>query len=235
MIYDAVIMCHQKDYNKLPFCFDSLNYLDPKPDNIYIVSPDGISYDNSISIKDSEAISISAEEITYERPNWIFQQLVKLYQNFTKNKVYMCIDADVIFNRQIKFLNKTFFLSDRQQHHEPYFNFMKAYFGINDFSDSTFINDFMIFDKEICSDMMPNINNFVTHLNSYLKDKSYLFSEFETYGNYVLKRHPELYSIKKTKTKMFGKYDEWQRNEILAVMGMCENKDFDLITIHTWT
>ena len=235
MKYDAVIISHPKDYNKIAFCYESLSMLDPYPENVYLVTPDKAKLDGVISISDSESIDASVDQIVFNRPNWIYQQLIKLYQQFTENDIYMCVDSDLIFNRPIKFSGKTFFMSDRDQHHDPYFNFMKAYFAIENPIDQTFINDFMIFDKNICSIMMPEISTFIKDLNEYLSNDKYLFSEFETYGNFVNQHFTGRYSFKPTKVKTVGKHDVWSNQELKILKGLCSELDIDLFTAHTWT
>lgn len=235
MNYDAIILSHPKDYNKIKFCYRSLEHLDPKPDKVYLVTPNKLNIDGLISISDQEALSIDINDIQYKRPNWIFQQLIKLYQNFTENDIYMCIDSDVIFNRPMHFTGKTFFISDREQHHNPYFNFMSAYFALTEWANYTFINDFMIFDKSICKIMMPSINRFIRDMNQYLKSDNFLFSEFETYGNFVMNHFRSSYTIKQTKTKMFGKYDTWNNDELNILVDLCKDIPIDLFTVHTWT
>ena len=42
--YDLVILAHPKDYVKISFCLQAcLKHLEPKPEEIYLVTPDGIS------------------------------------------------------------------------------------------------------------------------------------------------------------------------------------------------
>lgn len=235
MNYDAIIISHPKDYNKIKFCYESLVYLNPSPNHVYIVTPDEITINGAIAIKDREAINAEVTDITYKRPNWIYQQLIKLYQDFTSSNIYMCVDSDVVFNRNIFFSGKTFFLSDREQHHVPYFNFMEKYFGIKTWKDHTFINDFMIFDKNICKQMLPPLDIFIQDLNIYLQHDEYLFSEFETYGNFVSSQYQGMYKFKPTKTKTTGKYGQWSDQEINILKNLCSNMPLDLFTIHTWT
>ena len=39
--YDVVIKSHPKDYYKLDLVVESLQYLNPQPENVYILTPDG--------------------------------------------------------------------------------------------------------------------------------------------------------------------------------------------------
>lgn len=235
MNYDAVILSHPKDYNKIRFCFESLHNLDPSPIHVYLVTPDPIDMIGLINIRDIESIPLDISEIKYKRPNWIYQQLIKLYQNFTASDLYMCVDSDLIFNRKLTFSGKTFFISDRDQRHDPYFNFMSDYFNMHNFANYTFINDFMIFDKKICKQMLPELSIFVKDLNDYLQNDKYLFSEFETYGNFVFNNMGGSYTIKPIKQKTFGQYGLWSDQQLEILANLCKTLPIDLFTAHTWT
>lgn len=248
MKYDLIIPCHPKDYFKLRYCINScIEYLNPQPENIYIVSPHKFSFDGQQlpihSIEDKFAIRTDIDNINFNRKNWIYQQFIKLGQDFTKNDMYLCVDSDLFFNRPIDLFDGTkpkFFISDREQNHQPYFNFMKKSHDLDKQVDHTFINDFMMFDRSVCHEIIGNdIGNLAPLLsfcNRNLSDDC-LLSEFELYGNYVSKHHPEKYIKQNTKTKMFGRYanQPWSEPEIENHILQMKNKDYDLFTIHSWT
>jgi hypothetical protein len=240
MNYDLVVLCHPKDYVKLEFCISScLKFSNPKPDGIYIVSPDEIRSEGITHIHDNDAISIKKENINYRRPNWIYQQLIKLCQDFTKNDHYLCVDSDLIFNRDFHLFDgekAKFFISDRDQKHDPYFSFMKMAYDLSRQVGFTFINDFMMFDKAICRQIVPDIEQFLGLCNDNVSDEC-LLSEFELYGNYVTKHHPELYTFKNTKTQTNGRFahQPWSKEEIINLLEANVDKDIDLFTIHSWT
>jgi|TARA_R110000822_G_scaffold58664_2_gene146626 hypothetical protein len=240
MKYDLIIPAHPKDYVKLQFCLGScLEYLNPSPENVYIITPDGISGQGLISIKDDHAIPIKQSDINYRRPNWIFQQFVNLFQDFTENDMYLSVDADIIFNRQIDLFESdkpTFFISDRDQHHVPYFIFMDKWRGLSRQVDYTFINDFMMFDKNICREMVPDIHDLLDFCNEVLSEDC-LLAEFEIYGNYVTKYHADRYNTKPSKTSMSGKVvqDPWTVEQIQHLILAHQGKDFDLFSLHSWT
>ena len=243
MKYDLIIPCHPKDYVKLGFCLDScLRYLEPAPDNIYIDAPNRVevSHKNKpISILDEDAIDIDINDIRY-RPNWIYQQFIKLCQDFTKNNLYLCVDSDLIFNRTFYLFddlnNLKFFISSNEQEHRPYFNFMKDVYGLDKQTDHTFINDFMMFDKSICREIVPDKQELLKICNEKLND-DFLLSEFELYGNYVTKHYPNKYKKKKTNNQLNGKYanNPWRAEEIQELINKNKNENIDLFAIHSWT
>lgn len=251
MKYDLIILSHPKDYIKIPFCMSScMEHLDPKPAKIYLVTPDRLIVSKEFSmappqkvtsVKDCDAINIEVGNIKYRRQNWIYQQFVKLFQNFTTNDLYMCVDSDVVFNNTIRVFENdkpNFFISDRDQHHRPYFRFMDKIHSLTRQVDHTFINDFMLFNKNVCREIWDKEKSYLTRCNQIITDEC-LLSEFELYGNYVTKYYPHKYNTQHTKTKMFGRYENqpWTIGELEQIVDYHKDreKDIDLLTIHTWT
>ena len=240
MKYDLVVLAHPKDYVKLESCLNScLEHFNPKPDDIYVVTPHGIESDSIISVKDEDAIGIFQSDIKYRRPNWIFKMFVNLFQDFTKNNLYMTVDSDVIFNRpQNLFKNgkPVFFISDRDQHHAPYFDFMDKWATLEKQVNHTFINDFMMMDKRVCREMLPDINVLLEFCNQVLSEDC-LLADYELYGNFVASAHPDMYEYTQTKTSLSGKpvQDPWTLDEIHNLVELHRDEDIDLFTIHSWT
>lgn len=244
MKYDLIIPCHPKDYFKLRYCISScVEFLNPKPQNIYIVSPNEFSFTSPpipmYSIQDKFAIGIDINDINFQRKNWIYQQFIKLGQDFTQNDLYLCVDSDLFFNRPIDLFDgdrPKLFISDRDQRHQPYFDFMKKSHDLDRQVDHTFINDFMLFDKKVCREIVDDLESLLLFCNENLSDNC-LLSEFELYGNYVSKHYPEKYGKQNTKTKMFGRHENqpWQESEIEQYVEHMKSTNYDLFTMHTWT
>ena len=101
MNYDLLMLAHPKDYTKLEYSINScMEFLFPKPENIYMVSPNEIVSDKIIYIPDDKAIAVTKDKIKYRRANWIWKMLVNLFQDFTENDFYLTVDEDVFFNRR---------------------------------------------------------------------------------------------------------------------------------------
>lgn len=236
MEYDLIIPVHEKDLLKFLYCDASIEkHFTIKPKNKYIVSNVKINnYKDYICIHDDDAIPIKKQDINFRRQNWIYQQIMKLCQDFTKSPTYMVVDTDVIFNRTID-IKRAFYISDRNQNHQPYFNLMK-HFNIYKQTDYTFINDFTIFEKEICREALGSAKDFFNKINPLLSEECYP-AEQEIYGNYILTNYPDRYDIIFQKTQLNGKYypQPWNDFEIEALIEYNKDKDLDLFTIHTWT
>lgn len=235
--YDLVVLSTNKDYNKIKFLYKSLTNLNPMPENIYVISPtkikeciDGINY-----YLDVDVLNIEREKIKY-RPNWISQQFIKLFQNITINNNYLVIDSDVYINRKINLFdgNRNNFFISSDQHHLPYFNFLRKY-GIQKNFKRSFISEIMLFNKSIINDFLSEKNmdreSFIENSIKLIDNDCYI-SEFEFYGNMVLQNYPELYGFKNIINQPYGKNREWDDSEIDNHIN--NNNNADIISYHSW-
>lgn len=244
MNYDLLILCHPKDYVKLNYCIDScVRFLNPLPENIYVVSPDhmqGVALGKKIiHVFDDHAIPVTKSDLNYRRSNWIWKMMVNMFQNFTKNEYYLTVDCDLFFNKKHDLFENdkpVFFISDREQHHKPYFDFMEKWNGLTRQTDYTFINDFMMLNKSVCREILPDVKEFLNFCNNNLSEDC-LMADYEMYGNHVEKYHKDMYISKSSKTKMLGRYanQPWSEQEIIECRNFMQDKDYDLFTIHSWT
>ena len=236
--YDLLIVVSENDYNKLNFLLDSIKNLQPQPENICVISPTPVlvKNDSILYFLDDEVINIDRSTIKH-RPNWITQQFIKLLQDITPNENYLVIDSDIFLNKKIDIFknNKPNFFITVDQYHQPYFNFLNN-FGINKIYDKSFISEIMFFNKKIILDYLNDINydvkKFIDKSIEIINENCYI-SEFEFYGNMILKKYPDLYNFTKINTKVFGKHSEWSNSEIEWLIS--HNNDLDLISYHTWT
>ena len=235
MKYDLIISAAPKDVYKIPYCLESTRkYFSVQPENTFIVCPYKTKIDGTIHIGDEHATPFNKNAINFHRQGWIFQQLIKLFPSFVRNDYYFVTDSDVIFNKPLV-IEPAFWISDREQHHQPYFNFME-HFGIQKVADHTFINDFMLFDRDICQEMTGPPLDFFDKMNILLSDDCFP-AEFEMYGNYVESRYPGAYKKIQHKVETNGVFypNNWQHDDILALIEKHKNTDVNLFTIHTWT
>jgi len=110
------------------------------------------------------------------------------------------------------------------------------HFGIQKVVDHTFINDFMLFDRDICQEMTGPPPDFFNKMNTLLSEECFP-AEFEMYGNYVESRYPGEYKKIQHKVETNGVFypNNWEHSDILALIEKHKNTDIDLFTIHTWT
>jgi hypothetical protein len=93
----------------------------------------------------------------------------------------------------------------------------------------------MVFDKrkirEFLSKKNITIDLFLEKSNNII-DKNCYISEFEFYGNMIFKYYNDSYNIKNLNTLLSGKHSKWEDYEIENLIN--SNKNFDIISYHTW-
>jgi len=230
MIYDVFIPCAQKDYSKIQYCVDGLKYLNPGPQNIYVASKHRINLPGVKWVDESAILPIQPNDINYRRPNWIFQQLLKLGQNVTHNS-YFVIDSDVILLKELKLEYGKFFISNHKQYHVPYFNLLKRVVGIDRATDYSFISDMMLFDRSVVRRMTGNFMEFFGAINDNLSDDS-LLGDYEWYGHFFAQTH--FFKTQDIFVEMHGKFmpELWTPEEVQSIISKSNS---DAVSIHSWT
>ena len=210
MQYDVVIKAHKKDYHKLKLVVDSLHYLVPQPDRVYIVSQDG--FKPSGTLFDDMIITITDDLVTpfidkkrlSHRPNWNWVNLVSITQSFTKNDMYFDVQADNFFVKRIELFDdhdrpkifQSVANSVNNDGHRQYFQFSESMFGIEKMSKGySYIIEFMMYDRTLLKELVKKYESIDACLecayrnvnqNSYPADQ-------EIFGNMLEKYFPDKY------------------------------------------
>jgi hypothetical protein len=245
--FDILITTAPKDYNKLPFVIDSVRKNICGFDTIYCVSPTEIKRENKLEgvvyVLDSDFVSFDYSKlINKKRKGWYTQQFIKLFQWIT-NDNYLVIDSDAIILKPLSIFNRQgmpyFFLGEDQKH-LPYFDFMRQMFGFGRTFDHSFINEIMFFKREYIIDMVNSIGMGVIDfmdksidLINKINHKTSSFSEYETYGNWIVENKPESYDFKVLKCKTMGKSSQYSITDIERLIKQYK-KDYDKLSLHTW-
>ncbi|MBB3187201.1 hypothetical protein [Microbacter margulisiae] len=142
---------------------------------------------------------------------WYFQQFMKLGFALTPypKENYLVWDADTIPVNFIRFKDESsLFFTKTSEYHKPYFDTIYHILGLEKTNDYSFIAEHMIFNVPIVKSMISDIERFNVLgevwyekiINAVDKDQPNGFSEFETYGTYVLNYYPLIYKIQSLKT-----------------------------------
>ena len=158
-----------------------------------------------------------------KRAGWFFQQFLKMTYAFCcKNDYYLIFDSDTVPLNKITYFDKNgvpFFIT-KKEYFKPYFDTIKTLFNesVDRFDEKiSFIAENMIISKDVMKEMIAEIlNNSSLVGNTFYEkilkaiDKDIVmysgFSEFETYGNYVMKFYPSMYRLKKLRTQRLGSF-----------------------------
>lgn len=158
---------------------------------------------------------IERDPFAAKRAGWYLQQFLKMaYALVCKKAEYLVWDADTIPLKKINMHNNEQipYFDVKDEYHRPYFHTMKKLFNISVARPGySFISEHMLiitsYMKELISLIENNENikgdTFFEKTMRGIKDIDLLrsgFSEFETYGNYVMMRHPCSYGVRKLST-----------------------------------
>jgi hypothetical protein len=158
-----------------------------------------------------------------KRTGWYLQQFLKLgFAKKTKAERYLVWDGDTIPLKKLTFFDESkqvYLFNLKDEFHQPYFETMGRLFNnsITKKSAKSFISEHMMIDTNIMKKMLAEIET-----NNNIEGKSFFekiinavnvkdlnssgFSEYETYGNYILQKFPDLVGHSSLKSLRFGKF-----------------------------
>ncbi len=151
------------------------------------------------------------------RAGWYFQQFLKMaYAQWSKNEYYLIWDADTIPIKEIRFFDDGMrpIFSVKDEYNKAYFDTINVLLGLKKSIKESFIAEHMMFRKDYMLQLIDDISSsspdqpwFKTILSSVRDEQIRYagFSEFETYGTYVIDRYPGMYSFRRIKAFRNGR------------------------------
>ncbi len=124
-----------------------------------------------------------------------------------------------------------------------YFITIKKLFGIDKQIEKSFVSEHMLFNTACMKEMISEIETLFFHGEKFYEKIFYGmgidnmkrgFSEFETYGNWMLSRHPEKYALRNWSSMRLGGYF-LESNALNEKDIEWLSKDFDAITFEGYT
>lgn len=197
-----------------------------------------IDEDNMISglsfAKVKEYLQFHFEQGTNIYTGWYLQQFLKMGFALTQyaGKEYLIWDSDTIPLHKLRFKDKDkYLLTVKTENHVPYFDTMQNLLGFGKLCDRSFIAEHMPINTKIMQELIkriedsnvPGSNWFEKIINSTSGTDEQAFSEFETYGNYCAKYHPEVFETRplitmRTAGLLFGRGVTNKQLTLLAKM-----------------
>ena len=263
--YDITMKAHQKDYYKIPMTLESLVYLNPQPENIYLISPNGHipeknSYsDRIISIRDEDAdpkiykdrfIGVRNKPGADRIVGHAWANLMSLVQKVTKNDFYLDVQADTFFLKKIDLLDKDgkpkLFktksnMNNNYNQDSAFFSFSKKMFEIEKvLLGDSYIIDYTMYNKNIGKEICSKIGSVEDMLElAYLVvDENHHPADGEIYGNFIEANHKEMYNISNEINHAFtGENGDSQSiDAVIRWINECKlNKNLNSCTYHNWT
>lgn len=183
-----------------------------------------------------------------KRAGWYFQQFLKLgYAYVCEDEYYIVWDSDTIPLHNISHVIGGHPVFTKKEEMElSYFETLDTLFAgeVKRFGDFSFICENMIMKTVFVKEMLDVIMNqpglegesFWERILNAVSDDNLLesgFSEFETYGNYVMRYHPDTYNLRTLRglrkgAEYFGM--EPDKNELLWA-----SKSYDTIAFEGWS
>ncbi|MFC3883487.1 DUF6492 family protein [Bacillus songklensis] len=144
------------------------------------------------------------EGITYDEPKnrsgWLFQQFIKLSgDHLCSNNYYLVLDSDTVFLQPHVFIfdnKEVLYCPDVKGTHRPIFKLLKLLLGHKAVAPVSLISHHMLFHSPKVRLLKEKIEKrfnkpwYQVILDHIDKTDIFSFSEFETYGNFLLKDFP---------------------------------------------
>lgn len=205
-----VIFCKSSYKDFLPYCsYSAEKFIQNKIVSKTIISEEYFTYENYNILTDEYVWKIidpnSCHKDLYKlnifQSGWIKQQILKLGLNNIISGDILILDADLIFLQPIKLIEDdkyNFYLS--HEYDERYFFTMDYLLGLKKQTKKyqSFISDFCIFNTCILEELQGKIESrhnksWLESIQNCIEDSHFLpiISEYEIYGNYVIKNHGE--------------------------------------------
>lgn len=207
---DVVIPVAEKDLEVLPVALEGIRENVRHPiDKIIVVSRGSreaeelYRYLGCEFCDETNCVDVPRSDIEYvvdgeDRSGWLFQQFVKWGDLPTVNDNYLVIDADTVLIGPHIFEEdgKTIFFHSEERH-PPYYEAYQRIVGEEVVSPLSFVAHLMLMNRERVSELKAHIEK--THNRAWyeaiianidLREMS-AFSEYETYGNWMLSRYPD--------------------------------------------
>lgn len=182
-----------------------LKYVFRLPGNVILLDEDKIV--PNLTFETLRKILVN-NGINQKLTGWYLQQFVKMGFSTTKycKDYYLSWDADTIPLKKIELFNingKPYFTM-KEEYHRPYFVTIKKIFGYEKSSEYSFISENMMFNKKIMNELIITIENVGKSGDSWFKkiidempaNENNAFSEFETYGTFVINKMPNSYEMR---------------------------------------
>lgn len=178
---------------------------------------------------------------------WYLQQFLKLgFSRICPNRYYLVWDADTLPLNPISFFDnetdKPLF-NLKREFVAPYFVTMKRLLQLDKVCPESFITEHMLFDAHLCREMLDEIES-----NSKIKGESFWekcvyasdfskqqqsFSEYETFGSYIMTKHKDMYLTRKLRTFRCGT-DFLGENPSGVILDWV-SQSFDTVSFEHWS
>lgn len=241
---DLVIPAAPKDYGKLKYVIPLVRkFIDVE--TIHIITPEPVTLPDVDAVYhgDDDVLPYDRTRLGY-RPDWIFQQLLKIFQDVTENDWFLVVDADVFVCRHIPLWTtqgNPILNLGRNQQCAPYFNFNEQLLGFGREYPWSFLSECTLYNKQMVRDMLQfcalTMDEFWEVVVDITSPECHM-GDAEFYGSYIVHEHPERYELRNLHATFRGRHSPhvWTNGEIHSEIADIQ-KHFPsahLIALHSW-
>ena len=143
---------------------------------------------------------------------WYYQQFLKMtYATICSGEYYLIWDSDTVPLRKISLFDPNCkpYLDTKPEYNPGYFRTIRNLFGFDKAIKQSFIAEHMLIDKSLMLEMIQEISGLSYAGKTYYEKILYAididnmklgFSEFETFGTWIMNRFPDSYVIREWKS-----------------------------------
>lgn len=194
--------------------------------NVYVAGPEAINEkikrekdERIIFVNENELADVQRIREIYsrrtrkqpKRANWYIQQFIKMnFARYIHDDYYLIWDSDTIPVKRTELFSDDMrpYFDMKTEYHEAYFETMSRILpGVVKSAGKSFISEHMLVRTEYMREMLNEIEsndnitgtNFQEKILSAVDDKNLPrsgFSEYETFGSYVMNRHNDSYILR---------------------------------------
>jgi len=252
--YDIFLVAAPKDYNKIPYCLDGIKANMHGFENVYLCTPEVLPQKIVATIHhpvhyrtDMQVLPATPSRWRY-RPNWVYQQFIKLFQQVTKNDWYFVVDVDTIINKPLPVWEYHYpyypiWYVSWEQNNLPYYEFNQKMFGYGRVYKHSFLADMGFYRRSYVDEMLSRFkytrDSFISKSYKIIDNKCYP-SEADIYMSYIVKHVAGVYMILELRNKCDAKEGNnpmeqlWSKADIEAHIAKMKKTDYDTFAIHSW-
>lgn len=209
---DVIIPLSPRHIPMLPLVIEGVRkYIMHPVQNIYVVATLNENIietckDHDLTfIEETSVLGYDKTRIDYicknqqDRSGWLYQQLIKLYgERVSSQEKFLILDSSTVFiSPKIFCHNGQDILDHSDEWHRPYFTMYERMMLRKTVSKTSFVCHYMLFDRNKLLDLKSDVElRFQKRFDEVILDlidreECSSFSEYETYGNYVMSKWPE--------------------------------------------
>jgi len=247
-MYDIVIVSHNKDFNKIKYVVEYAEKNLTDFESYHLILANSISFTELDEVKsktnkpifvhdENDVLKLDFNRVCW-RPNWIYQILLKMFQNVTDNDNFLILESDGIINKKLSFFenDKTKLYLGRDAYWEPYFVFNNL-LNIPNRYPFCLISEVMMYDKKMIKKLLEHCNcetvyDFIDNFIYKNLNGACYPADYELYGNFLYNFYPNDIVFEHFNYSLNGLHRSMTNFEIEDIIK--NNIDSDYISFHTW-